>query len=139
MDEKDEEQAFLQQVLELYTSQADAPFKDGDLRATSERLLNEELRLGVKYHLGEDFDPEAIEALVTVQQDFQKVKRELDEALYAKEITPEKYADEINQALAKIMAGCRKVLGPENYERMLGISETEVVLVDPQLALDNHS
>jgi hypothetical protein len=135
----DDEQTFMQQVLELYARQAETPPEARDSRAASEDLLGEELRLGIRYRLGEDFDPGAMEDLVAKQRDFQKMKRELDEALRAREITPEKHADATNQALAKFMAGCKAVLGPEDYERMFGVSETEVVLVDPQLALDNHS
>jgi hypothetical protein len=100
-----------------------------------EDVLGGEIELTMAYRLGKPLPSRDMKKVRKHYRDFLDVKKEMEDKFNKKELTPEKYADEINKISGKVSRNWNDVLGREKYNRISGEESPKAAfgIVDPAL------
>lgn len=101
-----------------------------------------ELKLMVKYRLRDDYDKSKVGQIVDVRTAMSRKTMECHEDIIAAKSSPDSIAQKINDEIGKMQVDMKDVLGEKDYESFLGHSETDIMIVDPEIlanSMENKS
>lgn len=102
-------------------------------------LLNQELRLWIKYRLGEKVNKEKMEKMIKAQNLlFQNTLTARSNLLNSVD-NPQRNAHDINQQLSVCLKNFKDILGAEEYQQAFETDQTDVIVVDPEIVLDAYN
>lgn len=110
------------------------------VKSTDSRTLSFEVRLAIRQRLGSEYPASKITKVQRIQKNLLARKAEMDSSLYRRELTGEKFAIEVNEAVNESLRDCVESLGEEDYVRFMELEPGEkVVIVVPETAAEAHA
>jgi hypothetical protein len=101
--------------------------------------LNQELKLWIKYRLGENFDERKLEEISKAQNLLFQNSLTARSNLIEEIDDPQKNAHDINHQLSVCLKRIKDILGEEDYQQVFETNDTDVTVVDPDIALDAYN
>lgn len=155
-------EAYIQEVVALYMEQMQtspslnakimneesSPLQERGFESFSSRIMSEErysllgkeLKLGMRFRLGGNPDPQITEPILKQQSDFLKEKGKMDSEFYSANLNIEEYVKEVNNLFGNVLISLSEILGKEESEKLFDLSSLKegFVLIDPDMAVKAH-
>ncbi|MFO1431151.1 MAG: hypothetical protein U1F76_13595 [Candidatus Competibacteraceae bacterium] len=131
-DEK--EAAYVRKVLALYEP---GVLGKATLTEAIPHLLNRELELTAEYKFDGNLPGNKVNSMQSAQRDFLKEKEQINQALYAHQVSHEQFVEKVNGLVREFLRQCEQILTKEEFKVMFNMEVgTRFNLVDPEIAAE---
>jgi hypothetical protein len=120
-------------------SEVDRRSRLSALAVEDESILQHEMRLRVLQNLQEKATPERIDGVLKAHTTLSRNVRSVHESLNQGTMDGKQMAEGINQRLRDFLVETKKELGDDAYRQLFNTDETQIELVDPEIAAQAHA
>ena len=132
--EDDAERHYLDRVRALYREATIDQLRLVDQPEAQSNILSREMALMVEYRMGPDLEDDVVSHTNTLHSQLQAERADIEQGLHDGKLTGVQFAEKSHNMLGTTLRSLAEKLGPEKYERLLGITPDQTpVIVRPDI------